>query len=155
MIRYIFLIGFLTAATLLNGMAKVSSDQFVDQKISDNRYSVIYVELADTSTSDAKQYALTHAAELVKQDGYRFFTLDAQQDVLLTQSQNSEEPFYGNMYEELIIQRDFGKRSTKKNTSPSPINTYPGLKILISSYKEKPSHGEVYDVCKLINCSGS
>jgi len=153
MFRYFLLIAYMMVFPFLSALSTDASGKFIDQKLGTNRYSVTYIELETTSSQEALQYALEHAAGLVKQDGYRYFTLDSRQEVILAESQNSGQAFYGNMYEEKIIQRDWGKSSIKKNTSPSSVNTYPGLKITLSSYKEKPWKGKVYDVCDFVPCN--
>lgn len=127
---------------------------FSDYDLGQGRYSITYVELEETSHQDAKHYALTHAAEIAHQNGYRYFTLDSEENVVVTQSQESVEgPYNYNLFQEDIIEGQFGRGSIERRSTPeASIDTYNALRITITGYKKKPSKGNVFDVCNLIDC---
>lgn len=58
--------------------------------------------------------------------------------------------FYGNMYQELMIEGDFGKQSLQRQTT-STAATYSAIRLVFTPYANKPAFHAI-DACKLINC---
>lgn len=146
-------IAFLAVTLLAVGCARngVSDDNYLDAKIADNKYSVIYIEKEKISKEDARNNALIRAAQIAKENGYRYFIIDAEEDVMVAYSTPSPNPFPENLYEQEIVEGNFGRQELQ-NKTPQPTNLYPGLKVKITCYKEMPSMPTAIDVCQIIQC---
>jgi hypothetical protein len=131
-----------------NGM---TDDHYLDAKIADDKYSVIYIEKEQMSKEDARNYALAHAAQIAKDNGYRYFTIDSEENVMVAQTTPQENPFPNNLYQEEIVEGNFGRQALQ-NKTPGPTNLYQGVKIKITCYKEMPSVSTAIDTCQLIDC---
>lgn len=127
---------------------------FTDDDLGNGKYSVTYIQADDMGPQDAKQEALVHAAEIAHKNGYRYFTLDSEEQVTIMQSPEFEGMDNYNRFQEDIVEGQFGRGSIERRSTPEPsIETYEGIKITITGYKKKPAKGKIYDVCNLIDCS--
>ncbi|MES2345451.1 MAG: hypothetical protein V4494_05905 [Chlamydiota bacterium] len=146
-------IAFLTIMLLAVGCTRngVSDDNYLDAKIADDKYSVIYIEKEKTSREEARNNALTHAAKIAKDNGFRYFVIDSDEDVMVAHSDTSQNPFPNNLYQEEIVEGNFGRQALQ-NKTPQPTNLYPGVKIKITCYREMPSVPTAIDVCQILNC---
>ena len=129
-----------------------SNDHFLESQIEGSKYSVVYVELEETSSEDALRYALVHAAEMTHKNGYRYFTVDSEQEIVVARSKSKNKSMNSNIFQELIIENDMRMNSIERKSSPSNLITYPGLKILFTCYKERPEKGDAIDACSIIKC---
>jgi hypothetical protein len=128
------------------------SDQYVDYKLEENRYAVIYVERGDdTDGASAKEMAMRRAAEVTKNNGYSYFQIEKEQKVEVASASSPSNPFGTNIYEEKIIQGDTGTTSFEQRTEPQTGGIYPGYKITFKVFKEKPS-GSSYAACDYTDC---
>jgi hypothetical protein len=126
-------------------------DQIIEYQEDGGKYVVVVV-MDGISQSEARKMARKRAAEIVVGRGDRYFTIDEEQETQVIKSEDipSNQRFYGNMYQELIIEKDFGKSAVTRQTLPMS-NTYPAVRMVFTSYKEKPS-GKSFDACKFTNC---
>lgn len=129
----------------------VSDDDYLDAKIADDKYSVIYIEKEAMPREEARNNALTHAAKIAKDNGYRYFIIDSDEDVMVAHSTPSPNPFPENLYQQEIVEGNFGRQELQ-NKTPQPTNLYQGVKIKITCYKEMPNVPTAIDVCQLLNC---
>jgi hypothetical protein len=151
---------FIVVASLL-GMCSSSnldrnmklSDQMIEYQLDGGQYAVVVV-MDGISASDAKMMARQRAAEIVAQQGDRYFTIDSEQETQVVKSDddlNNNQRFYGNMYQELIIEKDFGRES--RGVSATPITrSYPAIRIVFTSYKTKPNFKAI-DACSMTKCN--
>ncbi len=126
-----------------------SANNILDYRIGDNVYAVVYVESEAISRKEARCQAINWAAELAYSNGYRYIVIDTEQDVQVAMVNPPQQPFYGNMYQELIIERGFGRGSITKRSLPSNGGVYPAFKITFTCYNELPMRqGKVIDVSR-------
>ncbi len=135
--------------SLAFGGSSDNLDSYLDYKLDNGRYAVVYVEHSKTSPDKAKEKALSHADEVANKNGYRYFTVETQQNVQVAQGQQSNQ-MPGNMYQELIIDKSFDRKTLEESPSPN-AQMYPGLKLVIKCYQDNPG-GAAYDTCKWVSC---
>lgn len=131
-----------------NGM---TDDNYLDSKITDGQYSVVYIEKEKMSREDARNNALKHAAQIAKDNGYRYIIIDSDEDVMVAHSTPNPNPFPENLYEQEIVEGNFGRQDLE-NKTPQPTNLYPGVKLKITGYKDMPSVPTAIDVCQILQC---
>lgn len=131
----------------------VAVDQVIEYQVDGDQYAVVIVQ-DGVSPSDAKKMARQRAAEITVQSGNRYFTVDSEVE---TQVMRSDQPwpnnqqFYGNMYQELIIEGDFNKERLQRQSIPD-ANMYPATRLLFTVYPSKPK-GKSIDACTLTDCN--
>ncbi len=115
------------------------------------QYAVLVV-MDGVSENDAKRLARQRAAEVTVSQGNRYFTVDSMKEVVVLKSDDSfsNQRFYGNMYQELIIQKDFGRDSIRNRTGPN-TNQYPAIRLVFTMYEDQPNHRAI-DACSLTPC---
>ncbi len=118
----------------------------------DGGQTVVVVVMDGIGRAEARKLARARAAELVVEGGGRYFTIDSEEETQVIKSEElpSNQRFYGNMYQELIIEKDFGKSAIQRQETPMS-NTYPAIRLVFTSYKEKP-HSKALDACKFTDC---
>lgn len=131
-----------------NGM---TDDNYLEAKIGDNKYSVVYIEKEKISRDEARNNALVRAAEIAKENGYRYFVIDSDEDVMVAHTTPNNDAFPHNLYEEEIIEGNFGRQALQ-NKTPEPTNLYQGVKVKVTCYKEMPNVPTAIDVCQLLKC---
>lgn len=146
-------IAFLAVMLLAVGCTRngMSDDNYLTAKIADNKYSVIYIEKEKMSREDARNNALAHAAQIAKDNGYRYFVIDSDEDVMVAHSTPNPNPFPENLYQQEIVEGNFGRQELQ-NKTPQPTNLYPGVKVKFTCYKEMPNVPTAIDVCQIIKC---
>ena len=123
----------------------------IKKQISENQYTIIVVNKTDESPENLKYSLMQKAAEVTQEHGYRYFVIEKQEAVYVVRTTPNQQPFYGDMYEELIIQRDFGTSSLDKQVPPD-TSTCEGLKMTFGCYEEKPVDMKAYDSCSFVEC---
>jgi hypothetical protein len=116
-----------------NAQAVIASDYIV-YRTGDTSYAIIYVNQANVSRSRAKKLAMRKAAEVGRANGYRFYTVENREDVTVGRSTGGRKA-PRNIYQELIVEDDFGP-----STSDDPIyyrgaGTRRGYKITVKYYR--------------------
>lgn len=147
---FAWVIGFLYAAA----RPSVPQDRFLEYPLGQDSFAVIYVDTQNDATEkQAKQFAMTHAAELTVQKGYRYFQIESEKPVMVAKADPQKDPMPGNLYQEKIIERDFGVGPFQRDGTASPkAGMYSGYKIVIHCSKKKPA-GKAIDACDLGVCS--
>ncbi|MES2273447.1 MAG: hypothetical protein V4487_04590 [Chlamydiota bacterium] len=144
---------FLSACQNFNEVKLLAdSSQVLEYQLEDQRYAVVVVQDDGISASRAKKMAKTKAAELTIENGYRYFVIvseEATQVIKSDQSDNQASPT--NIYQELIIQGDFGKESQERRLGRIQ-QAYPAIRLVFDCYKEKP-RGKSMDACSLTHCN--
>ena len=126
---------------------------FIDEDLGKGKYSVTYMQEKNIESQDARHEALVHAAWIAHQNGYRYFTIDSEEQVTKMQSQEFEGVDNYNRFQEDIVEGQFGRDSLERRSFPElSIETYEGIKMTITGYKKKPAKENIYDVCHLIDC---
>ena len=130
------------------------SNRFITYKLDGNRYAVVYVAVEKTSLSQSRDYALKKAAELTRDSGYRYFKVDSDEEVMIAHKAPTPDTheFHQNLYEELIIQQDFGRNPYAPGEYPQNPRLFPGRKLTITCYEEDPGKGAI-DACSRTSCS--
>jgi len=131
-----------------------SSDNFISYNTGGDSFAVIYVNGDEKVSGKAKKYAMKRAAEIAVQNDFRYFTIDSEKEVMVARSDTENgQRFPGNMYQELIVEGDFEPTPDYRTRNlPPATGLYPGYKLNITCYKEKPGMRAV-DACKLTKCS--
>lgn len=116
-----------------------TSNQIIEYQMDSGQYAVVVV-MDGISASQARKVARQRAAEVVIEQGNRYFTIDSEQETEVIKSDEgfNNQPVNGNLYQELIIERDFSRERLKTETIPT-TSTYPAIRIVFTSYKQKPN----------------
>lgn len=115
-----------------------------------SQYVVVVVETNGVTEEDAKKYAEKRAAEMTVAKGGRYFQVVSQQQTKVVKSDKSwpnSQALPQNLYQELIVEQDFGRESLKRRDLPSS-SVYPAYR-LVFEIKEDPSG---IDACGIVNC---
>lgn len=99
--------------------------------------TLVVVVTEGMTIGDAKRIARERAAELTVQRGDRYFTIDRETQIQVLRGDSQGMPPPGNLYQELIIEGDFGKERLDREARNSP-KVYPAIRLVFSSYREKP-----------------
>lgn len=130
------------------------SGQIIEYQIDEKTYGVVIPENQDISAAQAKRLARQKAAEITVGNGGRYFTIQAEGPVKLAKSNRDgpdSQDLPTNLYQELIIQQNFGRESLERNTPPS-MSVVLAYRIVFQIHKEKPSWGTGIDACALTEC---
>ncbi len=121
------------------------SDQTVEYQIEGNRYAVVVAE-DGISRREAKEYAMKRAAQVAEDNGFSYFTVDAEDQVAMARSekQPSSQTAPRNLYYEMIQSDNFGREPIEPG-NPPPTSMTQGYRIQFSCYKEAPK-GKSYNV---------
>lgn len=127
--------------------------QVLEYPAQEGRYAIVVVLKEGMDEQEALDLARQKAAELTVKKGFRYFTIERETKVQVLQS-NKDWPdskaFPGNLYEELIIEKDF-TRERVANAPDGGTTLRPGLKLVIRC--EEKSQGETsIDACTLTDC---
>lgn len=127
------------------------SDRMIEYQLDGGQYAVVVV-VDGISPKEAKKIALQRAAEITAAQGDRYFTVDSEESTQVVKSDQGydNQRFYGNMYQELIIEQDFGRTSIQRQPQNSAL--YPAIRLVFTPYLKKPSHNAI-DACKLTDCN--
>lgn len=127
------------------------ADQLIEYQLEGDQYAVVVV-MDGLSASEAKKIAMKRAAEIVVQQGDRYFTVDTEQETSVIKSDDDldNQRFYGNMYQELIIEGDFNRDRLRYRSLPN-TSTYSAFRLVFTSFKDKPGKKAI-DACTLTNC---
>ncbi len=139
-----------------NGGKYVSqSDHLIEYQLEGDQYAVVVVQNG-ISSSESRRMARQRAAEITVLQGGRYFTVDSEEETTVMRSDKeypSNDAFYGNMYQELIIEGNFGKSSMQRQQAiNAPISTYTGTRLVFTIYQTKPRGKSAVDACTLTNC---
>lgn len=130
------------------------TNQTLEYQIEGNKYAVVIVQDDGISSAQAKKYARQRAAEITVEKGYRYYTIDSEQETQVMKSDKqwpNNQDFHQNLYQELIIEQDFGRESLQRR-SGSIERMYPAFRMVFQVYQEKPI-GRSVDACTLTDCN--
>ncbi len=141
----------------LNQQEITQADNLIEYQVDADRYAVIVVH-DGVSSSEAKKIAKVRAAEITVQNGGRYFTIDSQTDEIQVAKTGSAWPndskFNQNLYQELIIEKDFGKARVDRDLGENRVEgVYPATRLVFTIYAKKPSGRQSIDACTLTNCN--
>jgi len=124
----------------------------MDYQLDDGQTAIV-VAMDGISSSEAKKMARQRAAEITIANGDRYFTIDSETETQVIKSDDLPENqrFYGNMYQELIIEKDFGRDRLQNRNIPS-TSTYTAIRIVFTTHKNKPNYKAI-DACTLAKCN--
>lgn len=126
----------------------------IEYQNQDNQYVVVVVQEDGLSLAKAKEKALQKAAEITVQNGYRYFKIESEQKTQVIQANKpwpGSQGFYGNMYQELIIEKDFDRDRMQREVPTESV--YPALRVVFNCFKDKPL-GKSVDACASTDCNG-
>ena len=121
----------------------------LEYQIRDEKYAVIVVQQNGMSKEEALKRAKQRAAEITRAAGRRYFEITSETQTQILQAEGEVNPFYGNMYQELIIEKDFGKEQVTRKAGPS-VQSIPALRLVFTILPE--AKGRSLDACKYTEC---
>lgn len=126
------------------------SKQVVEYQIDESKYAVVVVQ-DGVSLAEARKTARQRAAEVAFEQGYRYYVIETELQTEIIRAERPEgQGFFGDMYQELIIEEQFHKdRLAAEATSNEGMHL--ALRLVFSCYKEKPS-GASIDICTTGKC---
>ena len=127
-----------------------ANDNVIEYQIQGNRYAVVIVREKGMSVDQARKMARQRAAEMTVVEGNRYFVIESETDVQAVQSSGSQDQFYTNMYQELIVEGDYSKQQTQAE-QPVSAYTYPALRVVFTMVPDKSTPKSV-DACKYTTC---
>lgn len=128
------------------------ADQTMEYQLDGGQFAVVIV-MDGISASEAKRMARQRAAEITASQGDRYFTIDSETETQVIKSDDvpQNQRFYGNMYQELIIEGNFNRERLQYRGVPN-TSTYSAIRLVFTSYKTRPSYKAI-DACTLTNCN--
>jgi hypothetical protein len=128
------------------------SQQVIEYQLDGNQFAVV-VMLEGTSLEEARAVARKRAAEVAFERGSRYYVVDSEVQTEVIRSQRpNEQGFFGNMYQELIIEEQFHKdRLATEETANEGCQK--AVRLVFSCYKEKPRGKDAIDICTTGQCS--
>lgn len=131
-------------------------DRLIEYQLQGDRYAVVVV-MDGITESQAKQMAKQRAAEITVMQGDKFFTIDSMYETEVIKSTDDldqqNQRFYGNMYQELIIEGDFNRDRLRYEGIPN-VSSYRAIRIEFTTYKNRPSYKAI-DACSLTPCGSN
>jgi hypothetical protein len=123
----------------------------IEYAVEGDTYVVVAV-MDGISQDEAKRIAQLRAAEMTVAQGSRYFVIDSmsETEVIKTEEGSDSQRFYGNMYQELIIERDFDRERQARRPLPT-TETYSAVRLQFTMYKERPNRKAI-DACSLTPC---
>lgn len=127
------------------------SERMIEYQLDGGQYAIVVV-MDGVSVKKAKQIARQRAAQITALQGDRYFTIDSEEqtEVIKPNQGFENQRFYGNMYQELIIEGDFGRNQI--NRQPPISRMYPAIRLVFTPYLKRPSQNAI-DACKLTDCN--
>ena len=121
-------------------------DRFIVADLGDDRFSVTYIDKEKTSSEHARDQAFNYAAHVAEERGYNYFTVESEENVRIVQSDKSNPSPPVNLYQELIIEKNYGRDPVNQQRPPA-TQVYPGTKLIVKGYIDHAPWG-AYDVHK-------
>ena len=123
----------------------------IEYQLQGDQY-VVVVAMDGLTESKAKEWAKKRAAEITVDQGGRYFTIDSMDTTLVAKPNQVPENqrFYGNMYQELIIEKDFDRDRLMAEQNPN-TNIYSAIRLVFTTYSKKPN-SKAIDACTLTQC---
>jgi hypothetical protein len=130
----------LTIFLLLGGCAQSQPDtdfaQYsIESRIGDAQYEVVIVEDDGISRREAGQYAMQRAADVTRSNGYRYFVIEDEGQVIVFKGSGMSEEVPQNMYYSMVQEGS----SYYEPTKSQQIKKLPAYRIRFACYEEKPS----------------
>lgn len=149
---YFVIIAAFISGCMNSGSSPVLAERTIEYPVGGDTYVVVAV-MDGISLEDAKMLAKQRAAEMTVAQGNRYFTVDSisETEVMKSEEEPESQRFYGNMYQELIIERDFNRERMARRPLPN-TSIYPAVRLQFTVYKERPNRKAI-DACSLTNCS--
>ena len=129
-------------------LKQVPAAQVMSYPANDNEFIIIVVEDNDITKAEAKAAAKQKAAEVALDHGFRYFSILAEGEIVVMKSSQAAQ-FPGNLYQELIIEHEFGKETLEREQASYP-QTYPAFRLSIKCYAEKPLGKKTFDAQELV-----
>ena len=130
---FLFVAGLCSLVSCQDEVCQVDSARLIDTKTNGNTYTVLYVNKTCLTPEEVRCRALKRAAEVTVRHGYRYFVVDCESVVTVAitdkEGPTDNNGFYDNMYQELIVEGDFGRRSIEARTVP-PAQFFPAYKVV-------------------------
>ncbi len=129
-------------------------DRLIEYQLDSGQYVVVVV-MDGISSSQAKQMAKQRAAEITAMVGDRYFTVDKVYETEAIKSDDDldmgNQRFYGNMYQELIIEGDFNRERLRYRGVPN-TSMYSAIRLEFTTYKDRPNFRAI-DACTMTKCN--
>ena len=138
--RFILLFTLLTLC--VDAQESIQDQYTISFPLGANRFGVIVAEDQELSKAEAQKHALIIAAALTHENGYRYFIVDAETEVVLSKKEKGPPDAYVGIkiyYERMPA----GEKASS--------NKVPGHQIEFSCLKDKPA-GKYYDSCNFGVC---
>ena len=125
------------------------ADQYIEYQLDNGQYAVV-VPMDRISASEAKKMARQRAAEITVSRGDRYFTIVAEQETRVIRSDQGNQQMNGNLYQELIIEKDFDRDRLRTETLPQASNIG-AIRLVFTSSPTKGNWKSI-DACTLTDC---
>lgn len=135
-----------------NEIASSFADQTIEYQVQENQYAVVIVEDEGITAEQAKKLARQKAAEITVQNGGRYFTIVSEQPTQVIKSEHpwpDNQAFPQNMYQELIIEKNFNRQRLQQEQGPSE-NLYNAYRLVFNISEKESRHS--IDACTLTKC---
>ncbi len=134
MVRLLWLL-----ALLIVGCSKsdhsIAAVKPIDYPLENGQIAVV-VPLEGISAQEGSKIAKQRAARITLDLGARYFVINSQESVQLVRP-NGTQSFSNNLYQDMIIEEDFGKQEIKKQAALG-TSTVPALRITFTPYWTQP-----------------
>jgi hypothetical protein len=118
----------------------------ISYPLEDQKYVILVIQ--DDSKSQTRKTAKQKAAAVTLDNGYRYFSILSEEEVdITTLSQTAQSQVPENIYQELIIQKNFSRQNLEQNEATN-VESVPAIRLIISCSKKKPSTGKFFDALK-------
>lgn len=133
---------FVIVMLCLKAQDSIQDQYTISFPLGENRFGVIVAEDQELSKAEAQKHALIIAAALTHENGFRYFIVDSETQVVLAKKDKGPPNAYVGI--KIYYER---MPSGEKSSS----NMVPGHQIEFSCLKEKPD-GKYYDSCNFGVC---
>ena len=127
-------------------------DPLIDYQTKSNEFVIVVIMEQGLTEAQARQIALKRAGELTLESKNRYFSIESEERTQVMRSPGSwpsAQDFGTNMYQEKIVEKDFGKETLQRQTPTA--EAVAAMRYTIETYPEKPRK-KAYDACHYTKC---
>lgn len=126
--------------------------QVVDYAQDDGNIVLLVVQPQGMDPQEARQMALKRAAEISVENGYHYFRVVSEYETQVVQAQGNgqgNEGYTTNMYQEYIVEGDFGRESVDRRATQGS-EVYPAWRCEFQM--QQKSRMNSYNACDYTSC---
>lgn len=150
--RFVSVLFVICASCRLGSSSPVSTEQAIEYTIDQNTYAIMVLQEGEMSSAQAKRIARQKAAEITVGRGDRYFTIQSEGEVRILKSDKpNASDFPTNLYQEKIIEGDFGRESVERRIPPS-VTPSTAYRFVFQVQADRSKRGSI-DACTLTECN--